>query len=85
MTEHETPPPETGAGLIDTAKDTLRRVTSSTTRKVRDGVDAVTFKTFRDEVDRAMQDMLDVLSAHEADIAALRRRITELEDAARDR
>lgn len=56
------------------------RAKDSAGNGVAKGVGAVTLRDYRETVEGAMAQVVDVLAAHEAEIEALRKRVAELEE-----
>lgn len=65
----------TGRRLTRRGRDVLESSRESIDRSVQ----TVTLKTYRDEVDEALQEVVDVLAAHDAEIRELHARVRELE------
>lgn len=56
-----------------------KRAMDSAGQGIDKGVGAVTLRDYRESLDARMAQIVEVLSVHEAEIAALRKRVAELE------
>ncbi len=73
---------DTGKQVIDKSLDIGKEAISKSKEALDHGYKTVTLKTYREQVDTTLSEIVEVLSAHEAEILALREKIKTLESQA---
>ena len=73
---------DTGKQVIDKSLDLGKEAISKSKEALDHGYKTVTLKTYREQVDSTLSEIVEVLSAHEAEILALREKVKTLESQA---